>query len=132
MASKRRNVFHKNKRQETTGIEQIARVTSYKDSTLIKAYDGVQAIFYQNKKQETTEIGLTSDVGRKTNYMREEGTGWGTKRAARNPSKVSRSRGKHRGIRPSLCQTPEGIHSLLAYLKSGYTTEIYVVYGSRD
>ncbi|KAL1140752.1 hypothetical protein AAG570_000682 [Ranatra chinensis] len=61
MASKRRNMFHKNKTQETTEEEatywccSLTYCELYCDESL-KAEDGKQAfMFYQNKKQETTE-----------------------------------------------------------------------------
>ncbi|KAL1117061.1 hypothetical protein AAG570_004389 [Ranatra chinensis] len=59
MASKRRNMFHKNKTQETTEKVQLnLSVVGVQDRR--KMASKLRNMFYQNKKQETTEIGTPS------------------------------------------------------------------------
>ncbi|KAL1117734.1 hypothetical protein AAG570_004049 [Ranatra chinensis] len=57
MASKRRNMFQKNKTQETTENEHVSALQTAGDHSGCE--DGALAprnVFYQNKKQETTEM----------------------------------------------------------------------------
>ncbi|KAL1117294.1 hypothetical protein AAG570_004620 [Ranatra chinensis] len=53
MASKRRNMFYENKKQETTEIEVYC---DYPQSPKLEMASKDRNMFYENKKQETTEI----------------------------------------------------------------------------